>query len=265
MNSKKTILLTGAGSGIGKATAFSLAKRGHHVIATTETEAQAEALELECASGKINLDILKLDICLAADRDKISKLELDVLINNAAIGESGSLAEIDLDKVRRNFEVNVFSTFEISQIALKNMIAKNSGTVVFISSLAGRIVIPFLAPYCMTKFALSSGVEALRSELRKIKSGVNISLIEPGAYHTGFNQLNIGKKYDWIDDSSYFHGIKDKIKKKEDWQFAMTEAKTTDSIVKKIVKATEARKPRLRYSAPWWQAAGTQVLRIFGK
>jgi len=262
---KKTILITGAGTGIGKDTAFVLAERGHHVIATTETEEQSTILKEELKSLNITFDVFKLDITNNLDRKKIESYDLHVLINNAGIGESGSLAEIDMRKVRNNFEVNVFSAFELSQLALKKMMAADRGTIIYVSSLAGRIIMPFLGPYCMTKFALSSGAESMRNEIHRVSKNVHISLIEPGGYHTGFNQLNIAKKYQWMDEKSFFYPIIDQIKKEEERQFKFVEAKSTGSIVRKIVKAAEAKKPRLRYSAPWWQAAGTQVLRIFGK
>lgn len=122
---KKTILITGAGSGIGKDTAIALARKGHHVIATTETEAQSIALQNEIQSLNLEMVIYKLDITIAEDRHKIENHDLDVLINNAGIGESGSLAEIDINKLRRNFEVNVFSAFELSQLALKKCSSNN--------------------------------------------------------------------------------------------------------------------------------------------
>lgn len=262
---KKTILITGAGSGFGKDTAIKLAKRGHKVIATTETEDQANTLKQEVKTASFMMEIFKLDITKEEDHQQIKDLQLDVLINNAGIGESGPLSEIDVDRVRQNFEVNVFSALELSQLALKPMLERNSGTIIFISSLAGRIVMPFLAPYCMTKFALSSGAESMRNEIHRIKKNVHISIIEPGAYHTGFNQKNIAKKYTWMDEHSPFYPILGKLEKEENKQFDLLESKTTDSIVKKIVKAAEANKPKLRYTAPWWQAMGTQMLRMFGK
>ncbi len=261
----KTILVTGAGTGIGKGTAIALAKRGHYVIATTETELQADELIKDPVVSSLSMDIIKLDVKLEQDRNKITFYDLDVLINNAGIGESGSLAEIDLDKVRNNFEVNVFSAFELSQLALKQMMAKNKGTIVFVSSLAGRITMPFLAPYTMTKFALSSGAETLRGEVHRVRKNVHICIIEPGGYHTGFNQVIVSKKYAWMDEQSYFNDLIEKIKREETRVFKFTEARAIDSIVRKIVRASESRRPRLRYSAPWWQAFGVHVLRMFGK
>jgi short-subunit dehydrogenase len=262
---KKTILITGAGTGIGKDTALALARRDHRVIATTETEEQSRVLQEETKSLNITLTIFKLDITNESDRKKIENYNLDVLINNAGIGESGSLAEIDINLLKNNFEVNVFSAFQISQLALKMMFKKKEGTILFMSSLAGRITMPFLSPYCMTKFAVSAGAEALRHEIHKVCKDIHVSIIEPGAYHTGFNQKNIAKKYFWMNEQSFFYPIIPQIKVQEERQFKMTESKNTLSIIRKIVKAAEAKTPRLRYSAPWWQAFGIQILRMLGK
>jgi len=261
-NTSKTILITGAASGFGKDAAIALAKRGHQIIATTHRD--ESVVELKKEFGDLFLAVFKLDITLKEDRDKILDFDLDVLINNAGIGESGSLAEIPIEKVRTNFETNVFSTLAISQLALTKMMKKQTGTVIFISSLAGRIPLPFLGPYSMTKYALSAGVTMLRSELKKITKTVHIVLIEPGAYHTGFNQKNIAKKYDWMDKGSLFYDKIDELKKEENRQFNLAEIKTTTSLVNKIIKAAEANKPCLRYVAPWWQNLGVRVLRIFG-
>jgi short-subunit dehydrogenase len=202
---------------------------------------------------------------LPEDRDKIKGLNLDVLVNNAAVGESGSLAEIPVDKIRYNFEVNVFSAMELSQIALKPMMEKDSGTIVFIGSLGGRIALPFLAPYSMTKFAIAGGADAFRQELRKLTKNVHITLVEPGAYHTGFNQKNTAKKFVWMGEGSYFHHIREKLRRQDELTFKLLEIKSVSGIVDKIVKACEAKRPSARYTAPFWQAAGVQLLRVFGK
>lgn len=145
------------------------------------------------------------------------------------------------------------------------MIAKDNGIIILVSSLAGRIITPFLGSYSMIKFALSAGAEAMRNELHKISDNIHVPLIEPGAYHTGFNQENIAKKYTWMDENSYFYKIIDKIKKEEERYFSLVELKSIESIMKKFVQASEAEKPKLRYSAPWWQDLGVQIMRIFGK
>lgn len=260
----KTILITGAGTGIGKDTAFALAQRGHRVLATTQTEAQALTLKQAASAQGLHLEAFKLDITLAGDRELLNQHRVDVLINNAALGESGSLAEVDMARVRQLFEVNLFATLELTQVALRQMIERGSGSVLFISSIAGRVPLPFLMPYSMTKFALSAAAAGLRAEMDQLKKNVHITVIEPGAIHTGFNQAMTDSKYAWMGPSSYFAHQADAMKKQERITFHWLEAKTTRSIVKAIVKASEAKRPRLRYVAPWIQGFGVRLARIFG-
>ncbi len=269
---KKTILITGAGSGIGLDAAWALAARGHRVTATTIDEAQAEALRVRAKAQAqaqthahgVALQAFKLDITSAADRQQLLSLELDVLINNAGIGESGSLAEVDVERIRRVFEVNLFATLELTQLALRGMIARQRGTVLFVSSIAGRVPMPFLMPYSMSKFALSAAGAGLRAELKQLRCNVHVALIEPGAIHTGFNQAMTERKYTWMGAQSYFAGQAERMKAEEARTFGLLEAKSTASIVAQIVKAAEASRPRLRYVAPWIQGFGVRLARIFG-
>jgi short-subunit dehydrogenase len=260
----KTILITGAGTGIGRDAAFALAQRGHRVIATTFDEAQAHALRTECRQRQQTMEVFKLDITAPADRELLLPLQLDVLVNNAAIGDSGSLAEVDVDRIRRTFEVNVFATLELTQLALRGMIKREKGTVLFVSSIAGRVPVPFLMPYSMTKFALSAAGAALREELDLLRKNIHVALIEPGAIHTGFNQSMTDKKYEWMTSHSYFQAHAKRMKAREARVFGLLEARDTRSIVAKIVKASEARRPKLRYVAPWIQGAMVRLARIFG-
>ena len=261
---QKIILVTGAGSGIGRDAAFALAARGHHVLATTFSEDQAIALRAECQSRHQAMEVFKLDITQAADRDIALGFEIDVLINNAAIGDSGSLAEVDVNRIRHIFEINVFSTLEITQTVLRGMIARQRGTVLFVSSIAGRIPMPFLMPYSMTKFALSAAGAGLRAEMDELGKNIQIALIEPGAIHTGFNQAMTARKYEWMLENSYFKDVAQKMQKKESRVFRFLEAHNTDSIVKKMIQAAEARRPSLRYVAPWAQGFMVRLARIFG-
>jgi short-subunit dehydrogenase len=262
-NKRKTILISGAGSGIGKDTAFALCRRGHTVIATTETDAQAEILSTESTSQGLSLTILKLDITDEQDRNLLLAHNIDVLINNAGVGQTGPLAEVPMERIRQNFEVNVFGTIALTQIALRQMIQKGNGTVLVVSSIAGRLPLAFLNPYSMTKFALSGGMAALRSEVHAVAPYVHVSLIEPGTYATGFNQRMFATKYEWLDERSLFFTQISSLQKNEA-RFARFEEKNTRSIVHKIVSAVEAKKPRLRYVAPGYQGLGTYILRLMG-
>ena len=261
----KKVLITGCRGGIGLDSAVALSKLGYKVYATVQREESVEELKTFATYQGIELEIFKLDITKQQDRDKALGLDIDVLINNAAIGESGSLAEIPMARVRKNFETNVFGTLELTQGVLKKMIKKDSGKVIIISSLAGRVPIAFWGAYCMTKFSLSAAADIMRQELALITKNVHVVVVEPGTYATGFNQKVMASKYSWMDKSSYFNKVIAKIKQKEEARFALFERKSNSSIVKKIVKAVEADKPHLRYTAPWWQATGSQLGRIFGR
>lgn len=261
----KKILITGAGSGIGKAAAFALAQRGHAVIATTETQVQADALVVECAKQSLTIEIWKLDITKASDRAKIVGRNIDTLINNAAIGESGSLAEVPLDLVRNSFEVNVLAPVALSQLILKEMVARKSGRVLFVSSLAGRVPMLFLNPYSMTKFALSGGVAALRQEMYLLSPHIHVSLIEPGPFATGFNEAMLTKKYTWMDTTSMFYPLLGTIKDKEQRWLRGIQKTSIKSIIKKIIKAVEADTPSLRYTSPLSHGLGVQLARIIGR
>ena len=261
---KKTILITGAGTGIGKDAAFALALRGHRVLATTQTQAQSDVLRIEAANRNVVLEIFKLDITLEADREAIAAYPIDVLLNNAGMGESGSLAEVDIQRVRQIFEVNLFATLALTQVALRGMIAREKGTVLFVSSIAGRVPMPFLMPYSMSKFALSAAGAGLRAEMDQLKKNIQIALIEPGAIHTGFNQAMTNSKYQWMNAGSYFAHQAEAMKKKERATFKFLEARSTQGIVNQIVKAAEASRPKLRYVSPWIQGFGIRLARIFG-
>ncbi len=250
----KTILITGCGTGLGNAVAFALAKRGHFVYATTHTFEQAKKINRLNKELNLPLHSFKLDILSTEDRLLIKDLHIDVLINNAAIGDSGSVCEVPIDKFRETFETNVFSTLELTQLALKNMIQKNSGRIIFISSLAGISPIPFLSPYSSTKFALECIASCLNKELKVLKKfNIPIVLIEPGAYATGFNQKNISKQFVWMDKSSYFKKKVRLLKFSQFSYFKLAESTNINSIINKYISAVEDENPKDRYSAPMLQ------------
>lgn len=262
---RKTVFITGSRGGIGRDAAIALASLGYRVIATVHWEESVADLEDYAREQGVSLEVFKFDITSEADRQKLQDIDIDILINNAAIGESGSLTEVPMERIRSNFNTNLFSTLELTQAVLDKMIRRNSGKVIFISSIAGRIAMPFWGPYCMTKHSLSVAADIMRQELKRIDSKVNISVVEPGTYHTGFNQRVMATKYAWMDETSYFYKAIKKIKRQEELTFKILERKSTRSIVKKIVRAVESSQSRLRYVAPWWQALFVRVVRILGK
>jgi len=255
-------LITGAGTGFGRDASITLAKRGHKVYAATYNQEQQEPLLAYANKHGVSLELLKLDITNPEDIAQLTTLELDVVINNAAIGEGGALVEVPLERIRQNLETNVVGTIAVIQAIAPKMMAKRSGTIVLITSLAGRVPMPFLSPYSMSKFALESAGAGLYEELKPFN--VNVSMIEPGPYGTGFNEKNIAKKYDWMTDDSLY---KDKISEMEKIEkkliFSMQKS-DFQPVIKAMVKASESNKPKLRYAVPKWMGIGVNLLRGFG-
>lgn len=262
---QKKIVLTGSGSGLGKMAAISLARRGHIVYATTQYENQCSDLLRIAKEERLPLYSFKLDILLEEDRNKLLKIDFDTLIHNAAIGDSGSVSEIRVDRFENVFETNVFSSIKLTQIAIKKLIEQSYGRIIFLSSLAGKIPFPFLAPYCASKFAIEGFVTCLRWEMKKLNdTHIEVGLIEPGAYATGFNKENNEKKYTWMQEKSYFQYQLDQIKKKEEKLWNFMESKNFSSILRQYIKAVEDKKLKHRYTAPKLQAVVVQIGRIFG-
>jgi short-subunit dehydrogenase len=258
---KKTIMITGAGSGFGKLAAFALAQRGHKVIASVYDQEQADALALAATVSGLTLKIIKLDITCEEDRRQLTGSAIDVLINNAAVGESGPLAEVPLDRIRRTFETNVIGSLGMVQLAVPELIKRGGGTIVFVTSLAGRMPIPFLAPYGMTKYALEVAGADLTVELKPFN--IHVTMIEPGAFSTGFNEAQIATKYSSMGADSIYRDKQAFIEKGEKTVLGLQSTKI-DKVVQALVKAVEAKKPKLRYAVPKWQGAGIQLLRAFG-
>ena len=227
----KTVLITGAGSGFGKMAAQALAQRGHHVIATTETLAQADALREEVAS----LDVVKLDIT-TDDVSLVDAWDIDVLVNNAGVGETGPLADVPVARVRHLFDVNVFGTLAITQRVLRKMVPRASGRVIIVSSIAGVISAPTFGPYSMTKFALEAMGKALRAEL--VGLGVDVTLLNPGPYNTGFNDRMAASMWEWFSDGSLSSGARENFR--AIGEFVTTNQMDPTEVAEKIVELAEA-------------------------
>jgi len=270
MKEKQTVCITGAGSGLGKEAAIKIAKRGHKVIAGVLYEEQIEELKNIKEKEKLDIEVIKLDVTDENDRNKLSNYDIDVFISNSAIADSGSIAEVDVKRIEDVFKVNVFCNVKITQTVLKNMIEKKrKGRIIFLSSQIGRIALPFLGPYASSKFAIEGFASCLRYEMKILnkleKTNIEVSIIEPGSYATGFNMETGNKKYGWMYNNSYFNNHIDLIRRVEQKVWELTELNTYDSIIKKYIKVVECKKLKHRYYAPWYQAIGIQLLRIFGK
>lgn len=175
--------MTGASTGIGAAAARELARRGFHVIAGVRRDQDADALRTDRIEPII-LDITEPDhiarlASLFADGSRTGALR--ALVNNAAIQINAPVETLPLDEWRRQFEVNLFGHIAVTQ-ALLPALLRNSGRVINISSVGGRVAMPAYGPYAATKFALEAVSDSLRRELAPL--GVQVVVVEPGAVRT---------------------------------------------------------------------------------
>jgi len=189
----KTVLITGAGSGFGRGAAIELARRGHKVIAAVLNDPQAR----ELAQAEPKLTVVKIDITDAKDIAKVDEWNLDVFIANAAMGQTGPLSLIPLERLRAVFEVNVFGTVAITQRVAQAMRKKRAGRIIITSSIGGVRAGVGSGPYTMTKHAIQAFGTALRAELKMF--GVDVCLINPGPYATGFNDRMANDPGPWFD------------------------------------------------------------------
>jgi NAD(P)-dependent dehydrogenase (short-subunit alcohol dehydrogenase family) len=199
----KTILITGAGSGFGEAAAIGLARNGHNVIATVQFSPHVTPLREKARTLRLpNLRVEKLDLFDPYDVAHAQRLDIDVLWNNAGIGESGPVFEIPLDLVRRNYEVNVFLPLALTQGVVRNWIdRKKKGKVVFTSSMGGLFTPGNWGCYVSTKHALESVAEAMQQELAPY--GIKVQTINPGAYYTGYNETMADTAFRWLDEQRH--------------------------------------------------------------
>jgi len=197
---KKRILISGAGSGFGELAAIGLAKAGHDVIAGAQIWPQVTQLRLKAKELAVSqLRVEKLDILDPYDIHNASQWDIDILVNNAAIGISGPLSEIPLELLRRSFETNFFAPLALTQTFVRKFVEeKRRGKIIFTSSIGGLMAVPYGGPYATTKHALEALAGSMRAELAPF--GIQVQLINPGGYLTGFNETEAESSSHWMDD-----------------------------------------------------------------
>ncbi|HYF88055.1 SDR family oxidoreductase [Azospirillum sp.] len=200
----KTILITGAGSGLGEGAAIGLAHAGHDVIATAQISPQVTMLrEKALALGLSNLRVEKLDLLDPFDVTHALTWDIDVLLNNAGIGEGGPVSEIPVELVRRVFENNLFAPLALTQGFVRKWIEGNkTAKVIFMSSIAGLFTPPGFGAYASSKHGLEAIAEAMQQELGPF--GIKVQTINPGTFLTGFNESIADTPFRWLDDARNF-------------------------------------------------------------
>jgi NAD(P)-dependent dehydrogenase (short-subunit alcohol dehydrogenase family) len=184
----RRVLVTGAGSGLGRAIAERLARAGDAVIGTVRDPERARRLTEAAAGTGLALRYLPLELSRFEELEAFaSGLEaeggVEVVVHNAGFGVFGPIEEVGAAELERQFTVNVFGPMHLTRLLLPGLRARR-GRVVFVGSLAGRIALPFQAHYSASKAALASFSDALRLELEPF--GVRVCCVEPGDFATGF-------------------------------------------------------------------------------
>ena len=241
---QKVILITGASSGIGFDAAMRLAEQGHTVYGGARRTERMEALK-EYGVIPIRLDVTDessvsdaISLILAKDK------RIDVLINNAGYGFFGALEDVSLDDARAQFDVNVFGLASLTQKVLPIMRAQHGGTIINISSTAGRVVIHFGAWYHATKYAVEALSDALRMETKEF--GIDVVLIEPGGIRTDWGSIAAEHLKESSKGGAY---EKAAVKAAEGLKKHYSGKLLSDPKVvsKAIMKAVNRRRPRTRY------------------
>ena len=250
---KKTILITGAGSGFGKGAAIGMAKNGHDIIATCEVSPMVTALRNEVAELGLTdrIRVERLDLHDLYDIKQAQGWDFDILWNNAGRGEPGPVWEIPVDIVRRNFENNLFLPLELTQGVVQRWIreGKSQGKkVVFTSSMGGLFTPANWGTYVSTKHALEAFAEAMQQELASY--GIKVQTINPGAYYTGYNETMADNPFRWLDDKVNFTKRADLRKGFDDF-FATPEGRLDpEEMIERMIEIVPADTGKFRNVCP---------------
>ncbi|MGB8650108.1 MAG: SDR family oxidoreductase [Mycobacteriales bacterium] len=181
---RRTVLVTGANSGIGLVTCLELAAAGWDVIGSARTQKKATAVRRAAQEKGVEVRTLLLDVDDPAScaRAVEEAGQLHALVNNAGFALSGAVEDLSDDRVRAQLETNVVAPIRLARLVLPGMRERGDGRIVNISSVAGRLSTPLMGWYCASKHALEGVTDALRMEVEGF--GVKVSLVEPGMFAT---------------------------------------------------------------------------------
>src|SRR3954464_14267141 len=182
--STRTVLTTGANSGIGLETVLELARRGYRSVGSVRSEAKAEKVAKAAAEAGVDVETVLLDVNDAAACEKVvSGLSLYGLVNNAGYGGAGAVEDVSDDDARAQLETMLLAPMRLTRLALPYMRSQGAGRIVNVSSIYGRATTPLTGWYQAAKHGLEAVSDALRMEVAS--SGVRVVLVEPGGFKTG--------------------------------------------------------------------------------
>ncbi len=243
------MLVTGCSSGIGAATARVLRERGWNVIPTARKPADLDKLKSE-GFTPVALDVTdtaSVKRC-AEETLKLTGGRLGGLVNNAGFGQAGAVEDLTRDVLKYQFEVNLFGMQDLTNQLVPTFRKQGWGRIVNISSVLGRVSLPYYGSYSATKFAMEALADAMRIEL--LGSGVGIMLIEPGPIVSEFRHNAAARAQESLDLKNeqrgqyYQHEIERRIRQQKKPDFF---TKPPEAVAAKIVHALESTHPKRRY------------------
>jgi NAD(P)-dependent dehydrogenase (short-subunit alcohol dehydrogenase family) len=245
---QRSVLITGASTGIGLAAAETLKHRGWRVIATARNAADIERLTIEEGLEVLRLELsdpASVEAC-ARDALRMTDGKLYALYNNAAYGQLGAVEDISTEVMKAQFEVNFFAAHTLMRAVLPAMRANGTGRIVNCSSVLGLMAAPYRGAYCASKFALEGLTDALRLELTGTNIGV--SLIEPGPIRTQFVANALARISHSLDIHSSPHRAT-YLQRIEAMKAGGTQRFKLEpsEVIFKLIQALESDRPRARY------------------
>ena len=248
-NGNRSVLITGCSSGIGRAAAEMLRSRGWKVFPTARKPADLdslrqagfEAIELDVASSESIKTAVERVLALNGGR-------LGAVVNNAGFGMPGAIQDLTRDAMRYQFEVNLFGLQELTNALIPVFREQGYGRIVNISSVVGRLALPFMGAYSASKFALEAMSDALRVELSL--DPITVSLVEPGPIRTAFSTNCAAQGEEKLDAGKSKFGSAYKTYFEKRRNGGMSEdlfRLPPEAVAKKVVHALESGRPKIRY------------------
>lgn len=245
----KTVFVTGCSSGIGLATAEMLRENGWTVFPTARKSADLESLR-EAGFDAVELDVASSESVESAVAIVLEKTggQLGAVVNNAGFGMPGAIEDLTRDAMRYQFEVNLFGLQELTNRLIPVFRKQGYGRIVNVSSVVGRLSLPFMGIYSASKFALEAVSDALRVELSL--DGIGVSLVEPGPIQTSFSTNCAGQGEQKLDTAGSQFGAAYKQYFAKRHNGGMSEDRfrlPPEAVAEKIFHALESPRPKIRY------------------
>ena len=249
MTNQKVAIVTGSSSGIGYETALVLARNGFRTYATMRNLEKAKAISDVAKREKLQLHTIKLDVTdekSVNDAIKTIKSDagrIDVLVNNAGYGLTGSLEDLSMSEIKAQYETNVFGLIRVTQAVLPIMREQKSGIIVNISSIGGKMALPLSSPYIGTKFAVEGLSESIAYDLEP--HGIKVVIIEPGAIKTNFDTGLVVAKKTLNPSSPYFKSMQ---QLQNSLNSLLKNGTSPTKVAEVILGAVMSPSPNLRYT-----------------